>query len=129
MISGGDDYDAFAVWKMLFNKLGCVLQIFHGIKRVCFHSYGGGRYAAFFGGDEHGFIFCHITKGSLLHLSSAEYEMWGFSLVKKLCRKGNTIVAGFAAAKDYDNVGSFAFIVKTLEKKLVYYFGGDVFFC
>ena len=55
--------------------------------------------------------------------------MWGFSLVKKLCRKGNTIVAGFAAAKDYDNVGSFAFIVKTLEKKLVYYFGGDVFFC
>ena len=48
MISGGDDYDAFAVWKMLFNKLGCVLQIFHGIKRVCFHSYGGGRYAAFF---------------------------------------------------------------------------------
>ena len=49
--------------------------------------------------------------------------------MKKLCRKGNTIVAGFAASQNYYNVGSFAFIVKTLEKKLVYYFGGDVFFC
>ncbi|WP_278644280.1 hypothetical protein [Ruminococcus bicirculans (ex Wegman et al. 2014)] len=43
--------------------------------------------------------------------------------MKKLCRKGNTIVAGFAASQNYYNVGSFAFIVKTLEKKLVYYFG------
>ena len=129
MIGGGDDYDAFAVWEMLFGKLGCILQIFHGIKRVCFHSYGGGRYAAFFGGYEHGFIFCHVTKGSLLHLSSAEYEMWGFSLLKKLCCQRNTVVAGFAASQNYYNVGSFAFIVKTLEKKLVYYFGGDVFFC
>lgn len=49
--------------------------------------------------------------------------MWGFSFLKKLCRKGNTIVAGFAASQNYYNVGSFAFIVKTLEKKLVYYSG------
>ena len=93
------------------------------------HKYGGGRYAVFFGGYEHGFIFCHVTKGSLLHLSSAEYEMWGFSLLEKLRRKGHTIVAGFAAAKNYYNIGSFAFIVKTLEKKLIYYFGSYVFFC
>ena len=90
MICGSDYNNAFAVWKMLFYKLGCVLQIFHGIKRMCFHSYGGGRYAAFFGGDEHGFIFCHVTKGSLLHLSSAKYEMRGLSLVKEY----------FAARKD-----------------------------
>ena len=61
MIGGGDDYDAFAVWEMLLYKLGCVLQIFHGIKRACFHSYGGGWYAAFFGGDEHGFILFHFA--------------------------------------------------------------------
>lgn len=61
MICGSDYNNALAVWKMLFYKLGCVLQIFHGIKRVCFHSYGGGRYAAFFGGDEHGFILFHFA--------------------------------------------------------------------
>lgn len=129
MICGSDYNNAFAVWEMLFYKLGCILQIFHGTERLCFREYRTVWYAAFFGGYEHGFIFCHVTKGSLLHLSSAEYEMWGFSLLKKLCRKGNTIVAGFAASQNYYNVGSFAFIVKTLEKKLVYYFGGDVFFC
>ena len=40
--------------------------------------------------------------------------MWGFSLVKKLCRKGNTIDAGFAASQNYYNVGSFAFMSKII---------------
>jgi small ligand-binding sensory domain FIST len=61
--------------------------------------------------------------------SAITVETHSLDTVEKLCRKGNTIVAGFAASQNYYNVGSFAFIVKTLEKKLVYYFGGDVFFC